>query len=279
MTLLVTGSRGRVGSALVGLLHDRGHRIRAASRAPESLDPPAGVATVTCDLGDPATFATALDGVDSVFLYAEPGHIGTFVEQAEAAGVTHAVLLSSSAVLAPDAADNRIAASHLEVERALEKASFATTFLRPGAFATNAAQWSWALSTGAAVDLPYPHAHTDPIHDTDLAEAALAVLTDPELRGPAYLLTGPESLTFTEQLAILARVTGRTVPVNTVTPTAWKESVASSMPAETADALLGYWAAREASPVPLTDTVERLTGHPARTFATWITDNAALFQD
>lgn len=92
------------------------------------------------------------------------------------------MLLSSSSALAPDAAGNAIATSHLAAEHALSTAAdtgaFEATYLRPGAFASNALQWSRALRTGHAPALPYPHAHGDPIHERDIAEAALAVPTD-----------------------------------------------------------------------------------------------------
>ncbi|WP_137988709.1 NAD(P)H-binding protein [Streptomyces vilmorinianum] len=282
MTVLVTGSRGRVGSTLLGLLHSAGIKARAASKDPTDLSPPGGIDTVRCDLADPADFEAALDGVDSVFLYAEPSHIDAFVAQARAAGVQHVVLLSSSSVLAPDAAENPIAASHLAVERALAAAAddgaFEATHLQPGAFASNALQWSWAIRSARAVELPYPGSHGDPIHEKDVAEAAFAVLTAPRLRGSSYLLTGPESLDFTEQLAILAEVTGRATSCAAVTPEQWKASVAASIPESFADALLSYWASHDDRPVPLTRTVEELTGHPARTFAAWATDHADAFR-
>ncbi len=213
MTVLVTGSRGRVAATLLDLLAAAGVEARASSTNPADLSPPAGVAAVPCDLTDPATFDTALKGVDSVFLYAEAAHAGTFAERARAAGVEHIVLLSSSSVLAPGADTDAIASRHLAAERALAAAAdsgaFEVTHLRPGAFATNALAWARALKTGHGPALPYPHAHSDPIHERDLAEAALAVLTEPRLRGSSHWLTGPASLDFTEQLAILAEVTGR----------------------------------------------------------------------
>ncbi|MBT2397022.1 NAD(P)H-binding protein [Streptomyces sp. ISL-100] len=280
MTVLVTGSRGRVGSALVDLLHTRGVAVRAASAAPEKLEPPPGVATVRCHLGKPETFAAALDSVKSVFLYAEPSHIGAFTEAAAAAGVEHIVLLSSNSVLAPDA-DNPIATSHLAVEQALTAATGATTitatFLRPGAFATNALQWSWAVKSGGAIDLPYPFSHADPLHEADIAEAALAVLTTPRLQGAAYELTGPESLTFTEQIETLSRAAGRDIEVNAVSRETWKAAMAQYLPGAFADSLLDYWARNDRSPVPLTRTVEELTGHPARSFAAWAREHAAAF--
>ncbi|MEU7009000.1 NAD(P)H-binding protein [Streptomyces sp. NPDC046332] len=282
MTVLITGSRGRVGSALLDLLRGAGIKARAASKNPADLSPPDGIDTVRCDLSDPADFETALDGVDSVFLYAEPSHIDTFVAQARSAGVQHIALLSSSSVLAPDAAENPIAASHLAVERALAAAAadgaFEATHLQPGAFATNALQWAWAIRSGRPVELPYPGSHGDPIHEQDVAESAFAVLTDPGLRGSSYLLTGPESLDFTEQLAILAEATGRPAAPAAVTPEEWRRSVSAHIPESFADALLSYWASHDGRPVPLTRSVEELTGHPARTFAEWATGHADAFR-
>ncbi|MFF3842173.1 NAD(P)H-binding protein [Streptomyces sp. NPDC001930] len=282
MTVLVTGSRGRVASTLLGLLDAAGIKAKAASKNPTDLSPPPGVDTVRCDLTDPATFDTALTGVDSVFLYAEATHAEAFADRARAAGVEHVVLLSSSSVLAPDAAGNPIAASHLAAERALSAAAdagaFEATHLQPGAFSTNALQWARALRGGRGPALPHPHAYGDPIHERDVAEAAFAVLTEPRLRGSSYLLTGPESLTFVEQLAILAEVTGRPAPHTVVTPEEWKESVAGFMPEPFADALLSYWATHDGRPTPLTRTVEELTGHPARTFASWAADHEEDFR-
>ncbi|MFD3945891.1 NAD(P)H-binding protein [Streptomyces sp. NPDC058579] len=294
MTVLVTGSRGRVASTLLGLLHSAGIKVRAASKNPTDLSPPGGtdsdsgtrsapdIDTVRCDLSNPADFDAALEGVDSVFLYAEPSHIETFLARATVAGVRHIALLSSSSVLAPDAAENPIAASHLAVERALEAAAargdVEATHLQPGAFATNALQWSWAIRAGRPVELPYPGSHGDPIHERDVAEAAFAVLTEPRLRGSSYLLTGPESLTFAEQLAILAEATGRPTPYTPVTPEQWKTSMSAHIPETFADALLSYWASYDGRPAPLSRTVEELTGHPARTFAQWATEHAEAFR-
>ncbi|MER7110470.1 hypothetical protein [Streptomyces sp. NPDC000229] len=64
---------------------------------------------------------------------------------------------------------------------------------------------------------------------------------DDRHRGATYVLTGPEVLTSAEQLAILGGAAGREVGAHTVTPEAWKASVARYVPTEFADALLGHW--------------------------------------
>ncbi|MFJ6017349.1 NAD(P)H-binding protein [Streptomyces sp. NPDC092952] len=283
MHTLVTGCRGRVGSALVPLLLRDGHTVRAASRTPEGLTAtaaalPEGVPVVTCDLSDPATFEAALDGVDSVFLYAEPAGIDAFLDAARAAGVDHIVLLSSGSVLAPDPERNLIAASHHAVEQALIASPITATLLRPDAFASNAFQWAESVRARGSVDLPYPGSHSSPIDSEDIAEAALAVLTDARLRGGAYHLTGPESLTAAEQVGLVAAAAGRPVAVNTVSPEDWKKALSAHLPAPIADALLAYTAASDGVPAAVTDGVERLTGHPARTFADWTAKHAAAFR-
>jgi uncharacterized protein YbjT (DUF2867 family) len=192
--------------------------------------------------------------------------------------VEHVVLLSSSAVLAPDAAESPLAAAHLAVEQALTASPLCTTLLRPGSFAGNARGWAHFIASGAPVRLPHPGAHTDPVHEADLAEVALAVLTDPALAGRAYTLTGPQSLTFATQLAILGGVLGRRVPFESVPPEQWKAEVAPYIPGHYADALLAFWAATDGLPVEITDAVERLTGHPARSFEIWAEDHAADFR-
>ncbi|MFF0446504.1 NAD(P)H-binding protein [Streptomyces sp. NPDC004609] len=279
MTTLVTGSRGKIGSTLVTLLHRTGAPVRAASAAPEMLDLPPGVEAVGCPLDDPAAFPAALDSVTSVFLYAEPSAVDAFLTEADKAGVAHIVLLSSSAVEDPEAADNPVAALHLTVEQALAASPVPATVLRPGAFAANALQWRWALRSAGTIDLPYPGSYSDPIHELDIAEAALALLTHDRGRGGTYHLTGPESLTFAEQTTILADAIGIPVPYNTVTPEAWKSSVADYLPGAFADGLLNHWASTDGSPTPLTGAVERLTGRPARTFARWAAENADAFRD
>jgi uncharacterized protein YbjT (DUF2867 family) len=152
-----------------------------------------------------------------------------------------------------------------------------STVLRPGTFAANALQWAWPVKASGAVRLPYPGAHTDPLHEADLAEAAFTALTDPEAGGGTYHLTGPESLTFAEQIGILADATGRRIDAVPVSPEAWKAETAEHLPAPFADALLDWWKAHDGSPVEVTDTVERLTGHPARTFASWAAEHADAF--
>ena len=66
--LLVTGATGFVGSAVVALLHERGHAVRAVVRDPARADVlPAGVERVAADLADGEALVRAMDGCEGVF--------------------------------------------------------------------------------------------------------------------------------------------------------------------------------------------------------------------
>ncbi|MFD0363917.1 NAD(P)H-binding protein [Nocardia sp. GCM10030253] len=275
--ILITGGRGAVATNLLSLLRADGHIVRVGSGRPDQLELPDGVPAVACDLQDPATFPAALAGITSVFLYAEPAYITEFVTAAAEAGVDHIVLLSSSSVLDPDAVTNPVAKSHLEAELGLADAPMTVSVLRPGAFAGNARGWSFSIKADRPVSLPYPDAYTDPIHELDIAEAAHALLTTPDHRGAVHNLTGPQTLTFTAQLDLIAELIGRAVTVDHVTPDAWRQEMAEYIPARYADGLLDYWQRCDGVPTVITDTVATLTGHPPRTFADWIRDNASVF--
>jgi len=269
MTVLVTGSRGSVARTLIDLLREQAVEVRAASSSTD--------AAVRCDLNDPATFEAALDGVSAVFLYAESSHIGEFVQAAADAKVKHVVLLSSSSVLEPGAADDLLARHHLEVEDALLDSPVVTTILRPGSFARNAKAWSWPIKSGRPVSLPFPGSHADPIHEADLAGCALAVLTKPELSGRCYRLTGPESLTFSRQVEHIADVLGLSISVRPVSREEWKTEMADYVPSAYAEALLDFWERQDGKPIPINQVVEELTGRPARAFTDWVRDHSDLF--
>jgi uncharacterized protein YbjT (DUF2867 family) len=275
--ILITGGRGAVATELLTLLSEEGLPLRVVSKDPAGLDLPEEIERAKLDLTDPATFPAALSGVTSVFLYASSERISEFVAEAVTAGVSHIVVLSSASVLGPDPEHDLLAKSHLDVENALLASSIRTTILRPGSFSGNAGSWAWPIKAGRPVSIPFPGAHTDPIHEKDVAEAAFAVLTDPRHRGGRFTLTGPATMTFGEQIDQLAETIGRPITIKPVTREEWKQEMAEYVPGHYADALLDWWESNDGKPADLTRTVQDLTGHPARTFAAWATDHAADF--
>ncbi|MFF5205276.1 NAD(P)H-binding protein [Streptosporangium sp. NPDC000396] len=277
MTILITGARGKVGQAIIKRLHTAGHSVRAASNNPAELTVPDGVEVAELGLSRPETFEAALRDVRQVFLYPEPSGIHDLIKAAEAAGVEHVVLLSSSSVLAPGAESDPLAGHSLQVERALAGSELTRTFLRPDAFASNALGWAYFIGQGMPIQLAYPDAHIAPIHTDDIADIAVEALTGDSLTGREITLTGARSLTFREQLVILSDVLGRDIPVEQITRTEAEQQMSQYMPAPMVGSLLDLWAAASAGPAVIADTTETLLGTPARDFEQWARENAAAF--
>jgi uncharacterized protein YbjT (DUF2867 family) len=273
--ILVTGARGRVGRAVLDGLLAAGvpaAELRASGRDPSLLDLPAGVAGVALDLGDPASLAAAFAGVDQVFLYAHGGQ--EVADAAVTAGVTHVVLLSSLSVHDDDPAD-RIGALHRAAEQVVTDAGLTATLLRPGAFAANTLDWADEVRAGA-VGVPFPDSHVTPIHEHDIADVAVDALTGGATRGTAPDLTGPESLTFRDQVAAIAAEVGREVAVTALSEQEYRDRFGPWAPSWVADTLLHVWRASDGIPQPVCD-VERLLGKPGRTFAQWVHEHRATF--
>ncbi|MFF0493124.1 SDR family oxidoreductase [Nocardia sp. NPDC004068] len=267
MTFLVTGARGLVGRTVIDRLRAAGHAVRAVSSRPEDTELPADVAVAATDPDDPGSYAAALDGVDRVFLYAASPGLEHFLAAARAAGVGHIVLLSSIAAEAPG---NPIGDRHLAVEGPLRESGLPLTILRPGAFASNARLWRDSIAAERVVRHPFPDVQQNPIHEADLADAAVAALTEPGHAGAIYPLTGPESLSFRAMIDILAEAVGEPIRLERIGYDEAAEFVFRPV--------LDLWAAAGTGPAPVGPTVESVTGPPGRTFAEWAADHAAEFR-
>ncbi|RXW31097.1 NAD(P)H-binding protein [Propioniciclava flava] len=278
MTVLVVGASGAVGSAVVAGLLERGVEVRASSRTPERLGLPKQVRVFAADLNEPASFAAALDGVDRVFLYADLEDPEAVTAAFVAAGVRHVVVLSSSSVTFPGAAEDFNGSRFLRVEAAIEKAGLGYTFLRPGGFASNAARWSWGVKGESAVPLPYPEAVQAPIHERDIADVAVIALTSDALIGQAPVLTGPERLTLRQQVDTIGAVIGRPVAVIEQTEAESTAMLSQYVPDVWVHQIIKDWREAVGSTPALSNEYTRITGRPARTFRTWVEDNIDLFR-
>jgi uncharacterized protein YbjT (DUF2867 family) len=282
MTILVTGASGNVGRNVVDLLIEAGAPVRAASRNPQAAGLPADVDVRAVDLADPETFADALTDVDKVFLFAEPSAIDGVVDAAKAAGVRHVVLLSSMATAMAGEKNNPITRRHAVIEEALENSGLAWTFLRPGSFATNTLRMAGFIKEGL-VRVPYAEARIASIHERDIAEVGVRALLDDGHEGAAYVLTGPEAITQRRQIELIAETIGRPVQIVDLDPEQSRELLTAQFGSfgtpEIVASLLRMFASQVDNPPEITDTVAKIIGRPARTFAEWAVDHKADFTD
>ncbi|MFE7661081.1 NmrA family NAD(P)-binding protein [Streptomyces celluloflavus] len=265
-TTLVIGATGTTGSRTAAQLTAAGHRVKAASRR---AAPVAGAEPVPFDWYDPATHAAALNGVDRVYLIPPLGDSDPattmlpFLHQARTAGVHRAVLLSSSAIPEGGPAVGK-------VHRALTGLFEQWAVLRPSWFMQN--------FTGT-------HAHARSIRDEgiirtatesgrvgfvdaeDIAAVAVHALTDEQAPDTDLVLTGPEALGHDDIATIITEVTGRTVAHHRLSYEQMRDHLTTQVPVEFAAMLAGMdRAIAEGAEDRITDTVQRLTGRPPRTF-------------
>lgn len=289
--ILVTGATGNVGRGVVELLLAQGVKVRAVTRDPAPGRIPEGAEVVTGDLlTDPAGLDDALHGVDAVFLNAAAflhGSDGgpaaaTFLELAERRGVTRVVLLTSGTVqggVPVDQQSNVIARMHRTVEEAVETSGLGWTLLRPGEFMANSLDWAPQIRATDVVRAPYGDARWAPVHERDIADVAVQVLTTDGHFGATYELTGPETITYHERARLIGEAMGRPVRLQEITPgLARSAMVVRGVPAAVADTLLALTATGVERPEPVLPTVRELTGGPGRTFAQWARENKAAFE-
>ncbi len=285
MRVLVTGATGNVGRRVTASLVEAGVSVRALTRNPARADLP-GAEIVRGDLTEPES--VPFDGVDRMFLFPEPSTAKDLVERAVRAGVRRIVVLSSGAVTG--GFDTTF---HPPVEQAVERSGVEWTHVRPGEFAANKlALWGPSIRAERVVRDPNPDGGWYPVHEWDVADAALAALLEDGHHGKAYDVNGPELISLRDQVGAIADALGEEIHFEEVTPAEAREIYRKlgGFAAEAADFLLGFtdYDGNAADPADAADfdpsslgplpTVSSVTGAEPRTFAQWARDRVEDFR-
>ena len=264
-TTLVLGGTGKTGRRVARRLAALGHAVRVGSR---SGRPP-------FDWQDRATWAPALRGVGAAYLsyypdLAAPGAAetaGAFARLAVISGVSRLVLLAGRGEPETEVAEQAVRESGAEltiVRAAWFNQNFSEDFLLGPVLAGEV-----ALPAG---EVPEPFVDAD-----DIAEVAVAALTQDGHAGQLYELTGPRLLTFAEAVAEIAVAAGRPigylpVPADDYAAAAVRQGV----PAETVE-LLSYLFREvlDGRNARLADGVQRALGRQPRDFVSYALRTAA----
>lgn len=279
--IVVTGATGTIGREVIDILLDGHHEVTAITRDPSAARLPGGVTVVHGNPSQPAALPDeAWQGADAILI--SPRAAGNaaagLLAAAAAGGVRRVVVISSSTVQYP-AGEPRFAQHFRQVEDAAHASGLAWTFLRCADFDANALAWAPQIRAAGVVAGAYPEAATSPVHQRDVAEVAAQALTIPGQEGKAHVLTGPQSLTQGDKVAIIGNAIGRQLSFSEVSPDQIRSAMlAQGLPAEIPDRLLGSLADYARQPGPTSGTVQELLGRPALTFADWAETNAAAFR-
>jgi uncharacterized protein YbjT (DUF2867 family) len=133
------------------------------------------------------------------------------------------------------------------------------------------------IHAGETVHIPFAHRPAAPIDPADVAAVAADALTTLGHRGTAYQLSGPEVLTPTGELDILAEALGRSLHLAEPTPQQIRKGMRrGGMPEPVIEAILTR--ARTADTgTEVLPTVTEILGRPPAGFAQWATAHSAAF--
>ncbi|MEV0827871.1 SDR family oxidoreductase [Nonomuraea rubra] len=283
--IVVTGATGPVGGLLIAQLLAEGARVRAVSRSPQRSGLPDGAELVTGDPSRPATMPACFDGAEAVFLHPRTfgDSAGELLAVAAERGVRKVVALSAINIDDPYELQpsRRRGDRNKEAEQAAMASGLTWTSLRASSFAGNTAQaWGAQLRAGDVVRYVHARFRETPLDERDLAEvAARALLTD-DLADRKLELTGPQSLSHEEMVAVIAAALGRPLRFEELPPQAVAAHLAQNgLPEPWAQALMARYAHYlDRDQPPVTGEVDRALGRPARTYADWVADHLAAFR-
>ncbi len=213
---LVLGGTGKTGRRVVDRLVNLGVPTRVASRS----------ANPSFDWGDPGSWDNVLEGVTAVYIsyapdVAIPGATDTiraFVERATERGVQRLVLLSG-----------RGEEEAQLCERIVQGAGVEWTVVRASWFNQNFSEGEF-LDMVLAGEITLPAGDVgEPFVDTDdIADVAVAALTEDGHTGQVYEVTGPRLLTFTEVAEEIACASGREIQYIQIPHEAFAAGIAES---------------------------------------------------
>jgi uncharacterized protein YbjT (DUF2867 family) len=266
---LVLGGTGKTGRRVAERLAERGLPVRIGSR---SAEPP-------FDWEKRDTWATALDGVSAAYVsyypdLAIPGApeaVRAFAELAARNGVRRLVLLSGRGEEEAQSAEQAL-------REVGEEAGVEWTIVRCAWFMQNFDE-NYILEPILSGEVALPSGNVpEPFVDAgDIADVAVAALTEDGHAGHLYELTGPRLLTMEQAVGEISRATGREIRFVSVTLEEYESVLAEAdVPPEFLSFLTYLFGTvldgRNAS---LTDGVRRAVGREPKDFADYARHAAA----
>ncbi|MEO0651292.1 MAG: NAD(P)H-binding protein [Planctomycetota bacterium] len=265
LPILVLCSTGKTGRRVADLLEARDLPTRRASRSGD----------VAFDWNDRGTWAAALTGVGAVYVVyagdlavdAAPGDIEAFCALAKELGVRRLVLLSGRGEEAAQRCEQIAFDSGLECT--VVRASWFNQNFDEGEFAP--------LVQSGEVTLSADQVREPFVDIGDIAEVAVAALTEDGHNGEVYEVTGPRLMTFAEAVGEIAEASGRHIRYVPIPHQAFVTGLTEAgLPADKI-ALLDFLFATvlDGRNEQLSDGVQRALGRPARDFRDYARDAAA----
>jgi NAD(P)H dehydrogenase (quinone) len=277
--IAVTGSTGALGGRVAARLAAAGVRqrlvVRDPARAPDL--PNVEIAQATYD--DAEALREAFAGTDAVFLVSAAEHPErvrqhlTAVDAVAAAGVERVVY--TSFLNASPHATFTLARHHWVTEERLREHDLAYTALRDSIYLDFL---PFMAGAEGVIRGPADNGRVAMVARDDIADVAVAVLLGDGHERATYDITGGELHTVAEYAAELSEVTGREVSfVDETIEEAWQSRASYGAPDwEVEGWITTYTAIASGELAVVSDTVERLAGHPPTTLRQLIERDPSL---
>ena len=250
---LIVGGSGKTGRRVAERLRARGLPFRLAFRS----------STPAFDWNDESTWASALDGMNAAYVTYAPDlavpwaaeHVRRFVQRAVGAGVEKLVLLAG-----------RGEPQVHPAEQVVRQSGADFTILEAAFFAQN---FSEGLLAPADGEISFPAGDVaEPFVDADdIADIAVAALSDDGHAGKTYELTGPRLLTFGDVAREIGTAAGRPVRYRPVTSEEYARMLAPYLAAPEVGFFIELFAhLTDGHNAHLADGVQGALGRPPRDF-------------
>jgi len=263
--ILVLGGTGKTGRRIIERLTKRGIESRVGSRS----------ADLPFDWLDRTTWVPVVQGVRSVYIsyqpdLAVPGAVETvqaFADLAIRNGVQNLVLLSG-----------RGEEEAQQAEQVIKDSGANWTILRASWFSQNFSE-NFLLDAvlSGTVALPVGDVGEPFIDTDDIADVAVAALTEQGHAGQLYELTGPRLITFAEAVDEISWMSSQSVNFEQITPEQYSEALGQYGVPEDVVALVMYLftTVLDGRNANVADGVQRALGREPRDFSEYVRDAAA----
>jgi len=258
--ILIIGKNGKTGSRVNQRLQALGYATRPVSRSTRPA----------FDWENPATWRSAIEGTATAYVTYQPdlavpgaeSTIKAFVQVAAHAGLKHIVLLSGRGEKGAERAEEILKASGLS-----------WNIVRASWFCQNFSE-SFMLEGILAGELVLPAGDTvEPFIDADdIADVAVAALTEPGHRNKLFEVTGPRAMTFAQCIQEMSDALGRSLKFTTVPIDAYINALSEQGVPEDLQWLLRelFTVVFDGRNCHVMPGVEAVLGRPATDFKTYV---------
>lgn len=276
--ILITGATGKTAALVAAQLRAKGVGVRALVRDAKKAEALAaqGVQLAVGDFDRSDSLEAALEGIESVFLVTPPhpdasGMVDRFLAAATRSPARPRII-RLSAIKGSDQGPTDNTRTHGRADRAIQDSGLPYVILRPNYFMQNLFGAAESILKQGMMFQGTGDGRLGFIDVRDIADVATATLLDRQWDRGIYELTGPESLSYGDVARLLGEALGREVKYVPVTPEQVRESILKlGWGAWSAGIMADYSAAYAKGWGDFTTTfVEKLSGHPARSYATFL---------